>query len=306
MLGLAVIYATCFIAIKAGLAYAPPLRFGGLRVLIAGVALLGMAAALRRPVFPSRRYWGGIAALALFATTPTFGAMFLAPGRTGIGIASVLGNTQPLVTVALAAMFLGERMTPGKWTALFFGLVGVALISYPALAGPDAFGLSGALLALAASVGASTGGILVKRMGLREGLLTVTAWQLILGSLPLLLVSTVAEGAAHVDWSPEFVGLLLFLALVGTSFLTAAWYWLIERDDVGRLTMFLYLIPVLALGMAVLVYGEGVSPVEGIGILLTLAGIGATARESWQLRAAAGNGKDSDPTTERRGASSTT
>ncbi len=290
-LGLTVIYATCFTAIKAGLAYAPPLRFGGLRVLIAGIALLGMMAALRRPLFPPRRYWGGIAALALVATSLTFGAMFLAPGRTGIGIASVLGNAQPLVTVVLAATFLGERMTPGKWASLVFGFVGVALISYPALTGPDAFGLSGALLALAASVGASSGGILVKRMGVREDLLTVTSWQLILGSLPLLLASTVVEGAAPIVWNPEFVSLLLFLALVGTSFLTLAWYWLIERDDVSRLTMFLYLIPVLALGVAALVYGEGVSPVEGTGILLTLAGIGAMAWESWQSRAAADTGE---------------
>jgi len=43
-LGLSAIYAFCFIAIKAGLAFAPPLLFAGLRAEIAGVVLLGFAA----------------------------------------------------------------------------------------------------------------------------------------------------------------------------------------------------------------------------------------------------------------------
>lgn len=36
VLGLAGIYAVCFVAIKAGLAFAPPLLFAGLRAEIAG------------------------------------------------------------------------------------------------------------------------------------------------------------------------------------------------------------------------------------------------------------------------------
>lgn len=281
VLGLTMIYASCFIAIKAGLPFAPPLRFGGLRALIAGASLLALVVALRQPVIPRRQNWGWIVALGLISTTLAFGAMFLAPGRTGVGIASVLGNTQPLITIVLASMFLDERMTGRKWAALVLGVVGVAFISYRSLTGPEAFGLSGALLALSASGSAAIGSVIVKRMGTRDGLLAVTAWQLLLGSLPLLLVSALVEGEAEVIWNAQFVGLLLFLALVGTSFATAAWYWLLQRDEVGRLTMLLYLIPVVALGMAALVYGEGVGPVESVGVLLTLAGIGSTAWGSW-------------------------
>ncbi len=58
--------------------------------------------------------------------------------------------------------------------------------------------------------------------------------------------------------------------------------WLIERDEVGRLTMFFYLIPVLGLGMAALAFREEVGILEGMGALLTVAGLGPTARESWR------------------------
>lgn len=206
--------------------------------------------------------------------------MFLSPGRAGVGIASVLGNSQPLIVVVLAAIFLGERMTRGKWLTLTLGLAGVTLISSQVLAGPDAYGLSGMALALAASAGASAASVIFKRMSIPVNLLVITAWQLIFGSLPLLAISVLIERDTQVIWNVQFVGLLLFLALVGTSFANAVWYWLIQRDEVGRLTMFFFLVPIFGLGIAALAFGERISPLEGVGSVLTIAGIGVATRES--------------------------
>jgi O-acetylserine/cysteine efflux transporter len=268
----------CFTVIKAGLAFAPPLLFGGLRALIGGVFLLGLIVALRQPVLPPQHNWGGIFALAITATTLAFGAMFLSPGHTGAGIASVLGNTQPLIVVVLAALFLGEPVTRRKGITLTFGLVGVTLISWQTLSGPDAHGISGAALALTASGGAALGSVLFKRMEITTGLLAITAWQLIFGSLPLLAASAIFERNAPVIWDPEFVVELLFLALVGTSFANAVWYWLIQRGAVSQLSLFLFMVPVFGLGLAVLVFGEQVSWLQGLGLALTIAGIGLIAR----------------------------
>lgn len=278
--GVALIYATCFVAIKAGLAYAPPLLFGGLRALIAGLILLAAVIALRRPFLPAARAWPRVGALALLATLLTFGAMFLSPGRTGAGIASVLGNVQPLLAVALAAAFLGERLTRGKAVALGLGLVGVALISSTAPRGSGSDDLAGPILAVLMSVASAAGSVIVKRMGPQPSLLAVTGWQLVLGSLPLLAISAFVERGAAVVWSPEFVGLLLFLALVGTALTFAVWYWLIQHDEVGRLTMFLFLVPIFGLALAALVFSERVGALEGVGVAFTIAGIGAVAWES--------------------------
>lgn len=274
IISLTVIYALCFAAIKAGLAFAPLLLFAGLRVLIGGVGLFILAFFLRQPLLPPRGDWAGIVALALTATTVAFGAMFLSPGRTGAGIASVLGNTQPLMVVVLAALFLGERMTASKWVTLAFGFTGVSLIAGRALGGPDAYGMAGALLALGASLGASVGNIIFKRLAIQGNLLVITAWQLVLGSLPLLVLAALVEQDRRVIWNAEFVGLLLFLALVGTALANAVWYWLLQREEVGRLTMFLFLVPVLGLGIAALTFGERISLLEGIGSALTVIGVG--------------------------------
>jgi O-acetylserine/cysteine efflux transporter len=281
VLGLTAIYAVCFAAIKAGLPYAPPLRFAGLRALLGGLALLGLLAILRRPLLPPRPGWPGIVALGLTSTTLAFGAMFLSPGRSGAGIAAVLGNTQPVIVPVLAALFLGERMTRSKWIALALGMIGVALIASPALAGPNAYGVSGAVLALAASGGLAVGSVIVKRIGPSIDLLALTAWQLLVGSLPLLAVSLVVEHNAVVAWNATFAGLLLFLALVGTALANAVWYWLVRRGDVGRLTMFFFLVPVFGLAIAALTFGETIDLLESLGVAVMLAGIGVIAWESW-------------------------
>jgi drug/metabolite transporter (DMT)-like permease len=98
MLVVTLVAAGSYPAIKAGLVYAPPIRFAGLRTIIAGVVLLGILAALKRPFWPGATVRRWILPLGLAATTLTFGAMFLSPVHTGAGIASVLGNTQPLAS----------------------------------------------------------------------------------------------------------------------------------------------------------------------------------------------------------------
>ena len=277
LIGLSGSYALCFTVIKAGLAFAPPLLFSGLRALVGGVALLGLTIVFRKPFLPPHKSWGGVLAMSLAATSLGYGAMFLSPGRTGAGIASVLGNTQPLLVVVLAAMFLGERMTPGRWITLALGLAGVTLIAWQALVTSNAYGLSGAALALAASAGAAVGSVIFKRMQVTTGLLAVTAWQLILGSLPLLAISALSERSMPVIWNFQFVGQLLFLALVGTALVSTAWYWLVQRGQVSHLALFLFLVPVFGLGIAALVFGERVSLLEIVGSLLTVAGIGIAA-----------------------------
>jgi drug/metabolite transporter (DMT)-like permease len=108
---LAVIYALCYSAIKQGLAYAPALCYAGLRASLGGVALLVVAAVRGKSVIAPRRLWPWIPLLALTGTFVEYVAMFLSPGRTGAGISSVLGNTGPLMVIALAAFMLGERLT---------------------------------------------------------------------------------------------------------------------------------------------------------------------------------------------------
>ncbi|HZC29938.1 MAG TPA: DMT family transporter, partial [Gaiellaceae bacterium] len=131
--GVALAYGACFIAIRAGLAYAPPLAYAGLRALLAGSALLAFAAASRRPLFRIGVPWTALAGVALTSTTLGLGTMFASQPSAGAGIAAVLANLQPLFVVAFAAVYLGERLSRAKVGALALGSAGVILLISPTL-----------------------------------------------------------------------------------------------------------------------------------------------------------------------------
>lgn len=277
LLALLLVTAVCFVAIKAGLGHTSPLLFAALRLLLGGLGLWLLLPFLGLPLLPARRHWPWLMGLALTASAFAYGAMFLSPTFTGAGIASVLGNTQPLLLVLLAAGVLGEPLSPLKVVALALGLAGVLLIAAPALAAPGAFAWEGAGLALASALGLAVGSVLIKRLRPGRYLLTLSAWQLLLGSLPLFGVSLGWEpGSVH--FGLGFTLWLLFLALAGTAFVTAGWYWLIQEGDLGQLSNYLFLVPVFGLILAALFLGERFTPVQGAGLSLVLAGIGVAIR----------------------------
>lgn len=240
---------SCFVAIRNVAEFSPPLRFAALRLALAAAALLALA-----------------------ATALGYGAMFASPALAGAGLASVLGNTQPLLVLAVGPWLLRERISARTLLALTIGLAGILLVTLPLLAGPDGLRFGrGALLALTSSAGLAVGTIVVKRLPRDAPILTLTAWQLLLGAAPLALASGVLEAGASTVWSTSFLVTLLYLAVAGTTFITVAWYHLLGRHEAGRLSLAFFLVPAFGLALAALLLGETAAPVQIAGVVLIVA-----------------------------------
>jgi probable blue pigment (indigoidine) exporter len=134
------------------------------------------------------------------------------------------------------------------------------------------------MLPLTAAAGFAISSILFKRIGAEGAVLQVVAWQLLLGGLPLLALSAFFEPQV-IDWTATFVGLLLFLSLIGTALTTAVWYWLVQRDEVGRLSIALFLVPAVGLGLAVSLFNEPLAVPEVVGVGLVLAALAGIVLE---------------------------
>ncbi len=59
----------------------------------------------------------------------------------------------------------------------------------------------------------------------------------------------------------------------GTAFALALWYWLVQREPVGRLAGFMFLVPIAGLALAWVFFGETVSGLQAAGVAITLLGI---------------------------------
>lgn len=245
----------CYVLILQGLEAAPPLAFGGARTILGGISLLLVARFLGQPVIPATKLWKWIPWVGLSATTLTFGSMFLSPRFAGAGLASILGNAQPLFIALLAFMFLGERLTRQQLTALGCGLVGITIILLPSFSGQENLLLTGALLALTTSLSAAIGTVLCRHINLSGSLLAFSAWQLIIGGAVLLLIS-VSISESSIQWSGEFWGILILLGVFNSAVTTCAWLWLLQKERASSLGIFLFLVPVLGVLWAYLFRGE--------------------------------------------------
>ncbi len=268
------LWAICFPLITAGFVYAPHLTFAALRAFLAGAALIVTGLALGRP-WPRGRYvWTMLAFVGLGATSLGYLGMFMAAEYVMPGIATVLTNTQPLLAAILAGMFLNERLGRVGWIGMGLGLGGIVLIALPqmlaASTGNFALGLGYILLA---ALGITISNVLIRAIASKADPVMAMGVQLLIGGVPLLAGALLFENPASVDWSANFLFILIGLSLFGSSL--AYWMWsdVLRTTELNRANAFSFLVPAFGLAMGALFFGERIGLLEFAGIGLTVVGI---------------------------------
>lgn len=261
----------CYVLILKGLESSPPVLFSGVRTLLGGMALLGFSLVTGRNVIPDKSLWKWVPAVGL-TTALTFGSMFLSPSFSGAGLASILGNSQPLFIALIAFMFLREKLSGIQSFGLALGLVGVLLIITPSFTGRENLLLTGASLALLTSLAAACGTVIGRHLKLSESLLPFTAWQLIIGGVTLIMLSVVLAEPS-IQWSVDFIAVLVVLSVFNTALVTCAWFWLLKNEKAGTLGSYLFTVPVLGVIWAYLFQGEQPTASSLFGGGLVLLGV---------------------------------
>lgn len=268
------LWAICFPLITLGIAYAPHLTFATLRAALAGLVLVGIALALRRPLPRGARTWAVLAAVGLGATSLGFLGMFHAAEFVSPGIATVIANTQPLLAAALAAVVLGERLTRWGKFGLALGFIGIVAIASPRILaegqGSYAIGISYIVLA---ALGVTVSNVMLKQIAEAVDPLMAIGLQLLIGSVPLALAAGLTEDPAAVRWTAEFVFALVALALFGSALVYVVWISALAEVALSRANAFSFLVPVFGLVIAERFYGESLGWPELAGIGIALAGV---------------------------------
>jgi drug/metabolite transporter (DMT)-like permease len=265
------LWSTGFIAAKFGLPYAPPLtflfyRFVAVAVLMALVALATGAAWPRRRVDLLH-----VAVSAWLVHGAYLGGVFVAlAGGMPAGTIAMLVGLQPILTVALARGWLGERIVARQWVGFGAGLVGVWLVVRNK-AGLTGFG-EGILPAAIALVGISVGSLYQKRfcthVDLRAGaVIQFGACALVFAPLVFL---TSGFGAR---WVPEFVFALGWSVLVLSVGAISLLYWLLRHGAASNVARLFFLVPPVTAVMAWLLFGESLDRWALAGMALIAAGV---------------------------------
>ena len=262
MLGITFAWGSCFLAVSIGLQDAPLLWFAALRALIAGGALLAVAGSRREAMPRGARTWTLITVMGIVNVTLSFSAMFAGLAGLSTGAASVLANAQPLLIVLPAWWIYKERVSARTVIAMGTGFVGLLAVALPSGAG------TGAWLSLTAAL-AVTAGTLISRQ-VKADVLPVIGWHFVIGGLVLALVAGLTEGEPDINWSPGFVGILLYISLVGTAAAFLGWFTEVRHCRLAAVSAWTFLVPVFGILLSMAVLGERQSSWSLGGMVLVL------------------------------------
>lgn len=268
------LWAACYPLLTIGITFAPHLSFATLRAALAGLVLVGLACALRRPFPRGVGVWGTLIVMGLGGTSLGFLGMFHAAEFVSPGIATVVANTQPLLAAGLGGIILGERLSSRGKAGLFVGLLGIVVIAAPQLfsSGEDSYLMGIAYIVLAA-LGVTVSNVMIKKITGRVDLLMAMGLQFLIGSIPLGLAAVIMESPAAIQWSSAFIAVLLTLSFFGSALVYILWMSVLSEVPLNQANAFSFLIPVFGLTMGVLFYDETLNLFKLLGILLAVIGV---------------------------------
>lgn len=272
---LAVIWGYNWVVMKIALQYSTAAQFAVMRTLGGGIFLLLLLAVMKKPLRP--REVPSTIMLGLLQTTGFTGFIVLALVQGAAGKTSVLAFTMPFWVLLLAWPVLGERIRGMQWAAVLLALVGLLCILEPwHLRGS----LSSMALAVMAGVSWALSVIFHKKLTRRVSdldLLSFTTWQMLFGSVPIVLF-TLGDIGKPILWAPGYIAALIFSVLIANALGWMAWLYALQRLPAGVASMASMLIPVIGVLSAWVQLGERPSLLEAAGMACI---IGALLVISW-------------------------
>ena len=274
-LTLCIVWSSTWLAIKVGLRDLPPISFCAIRFVVAIVALVAVSIGRVRLRPANRGDYLVLALTGILMFGLNYALLFWGELHVSSGLAAVLQTTIPIFGMLFAHWMLpDEPLRLQKFAGALLAIGGVALICGHLLD-------FGGIWAFWGGVGISLGGaaaafsnVLLKarRMDLAPAMLA--AWQMIFGTVPLLVLGVFVDGnPAKFHWTGMSIFCLLYLAIVGSSFTFLLLYWLLPRMSVTNLQTISLITPPGAVMLGWALGGEKFPLWSLLGAAVVLVGV---------------------------------
>jgi drug/metabolite transporter (DMT)-like permease len=281
------LWGTAMVAMKGVIPHTTPLFMAGVRLLPAGVLILVAAALMGRPQPQGWKAWLWITLFGLVDGTLFQG--FLAEGlvRTSAGLGSVMIDSQPLAVALLSLWLFQEHIGFWGWLGLGLGVTGISLIGLPdewifhllGTEGSITIGswqdlfASGEWLMLLAALSMAVGTVLIRFVTRYADPVSATGWHMIVGGLPLWGVSALTESQQWENLATSDLVAMGYATVFGSAIAYGLFFYFASSGSLTSLSSLTFLTPVFALLFGNLFLSEVLSPLQWVGVGLTLISI---------------------------------
>ncbi len=267
---LTVIWGYNWVVMKSALEYSGAFEFAALRTVIGALCLFAVVIYMRKPL--RVKEMPTLILLGILQTSGFTGLLIWALVEGGAGKTAVLTYTMPFWVMVRAWPMLGEKLRGLQWPAAILSTMGMLFILDPLHLGTDTFSM---FLAVLSGIFWALSVILAKKLHQRSpdlDLLTLTAWQMFFGSIPLVVVALMVP-SAPIQWTPYFIGAVIFNSVFCNALAWLLWLYALQRLTAGVASMASMLAPVIGVLAAWLQLNEVPSATELIGMTLIAASL---------------------------------
>ena len=241
--------------VKLALTEMPALSFRSVCLLGGAAGLFAIAAYARLPLRVPRGQWARLLLIALFNIAgwnlfTVYGIGYMASGR-----AAILAFTMPLWGVLLSAWLLHERLTARRVFGVGLGMGAMLLLLSNELQAVQA-APKGTLLMMGSALSWAIGTVLMKRYPVGLPVVSLTAWQLLLGGVPIYAGALAFEMHSLHPLTLWPAVALVYNVLVAFVFCHWAWYKIVTAVPVGVSTLSTLMTPVVGVFSGMLVLAE--------------------------------------------------
>jgi drug/metabolite transporter (DMT)-like permease len=262
-----------YIFVNIGLESASPFWLATLRASTGALASV--------PIVVTFRAWGSLDRRdvrdAMLLGIPTsavfFGLWFWAQRDVLPGVAAVVIYTFPLWVAILSLPILGHRLGARHWASVAVGFAGVALISQILTSGTHGTYLPAIAALLVAAISWAIATVVFQRRFQPSQMIAANFYQLLGGSAALVVWTVIIAPVPGPRFDVGLVAALLWMGIAGTAIAYGIWFTLLGRTRAATLSAYLFLVPVIVLAASAVIFGERLSYLQLLGVVLVVGSI---------------------------------
>ncbi|SSC12546.1 DMT(Drug/metabolite transporter) superfamily permease [Mesotoga infera] len=246
-----------------------------LRFLIASAILLCISLlAFRNQLLVKKELVPRIIVLGFFQTILQYIFLYVGMANTTGSKGSILTSTLNFFLIIICHFYYkDDKINLTKFIGLIIGFSGIALANWDE--GMSwTFKMNGEFLLILVGLVSAIGYFMAKEISREANPIIVTTWQMIVGSLILLLIGLVFMKPGDILHISEKGWLLILYSGAISSIIFPLWYSVLKYNKAGEITVYKFIVPLAGtLISSLIVPGEVIPPALPAALFLVAIGI---------------------------------
>jgi len=268
------IWGSTWLAIRISLESFTPFLSGGLRFLIASIAIFIImrlkGITLQKDKLSVKLYLQ----MGFLSFVIPFGLVYWAEQFVPSGLASVLFGVYPFF-VAIFSYFMipNEKIGIGKTVGMILGFLGIIIIFSDSFSFTLSDYLLGMFAVMLSGIMQAYIAVTLKKYGKHLNPLSMNFIPMLIAGITGTLIGLFAEDFSKVSIEENGILAVLYLAIFGSVVTFTSFYWLMKRINVVILSLIAFITPIVALLLGWIFYNEVFTTHHLVGSALVLIGL---------------------------------